>query len=131
MFAAVPLTVLPLVAYNLVVFLGPGPGVFDAVALSVLLPSGAPFTMSWGDMALGATLVILFLEILKATRTGTRALVEHGLSIAIFVVFLLELVTVRAAATPVFALMTVVALIDVVAGYTITATSWRRDVSIG
>ena len=59
-------------------------------------------------------LVILFVEILKATRNGSGSLVNHMLSMLVFIAFLVEFLLVQDAATQVFFILMTVALIDVI-----------------
>lgn len=132
MLLSVPLTLVPLALYNLVAFGWFGPIAGDpwfAPVLTVEMVSSARFTLVLGDMMLSLALGLLFIEILKATRTGVAVLSDHILSMLIFVVFLIEFLTVRQAATSTFFLLMVIAAIDVIAGFTITITGARRDVS--
>jgi hypothetical protein len=58
-------------------------------------------------------------------------MVDHALSMLIFIICLVELLTVRQAATSVFFFITVASAIDVIAGYSIGIRVARRDLSIG
>jgi hypothetical protein len=53
------------------------------------------------------------------------------LSTALFVVFLIEFLLAGAAASSVFFLLMVMAIVDVVAGFTISITGAGRDVTMG
>jgi len=48
-------------------------------------------------------LALLFLELLKSTRTSTQSTLEHILSVLVFMVFLVEFIVVPSAGTAVFA----------------------------
>ncbi|ADZ68644.1 hypothetical protein [Polymorphum gilvum] len=129
---SLPLTLAPLLIYNIVAFglIGSfGGDPWFAPVLTVEMVSGARFTLVVGDMMIAAALVLLFIEMLKATRTGVVALGDHILSVLVFVAYLVEFLTVRQAATSVFFLLMTIALIDVVAGFSITIAGARRDVS--
>ncbi|MTH95892.1 hypothetical protein [Roseibium sp. RKSG952] len=129
-----PLTILPLIAYNVIVFAGTGGGSlasFSAPLVSLPMVSGAHFTMVTGDLLIVAGLFVLFVEVLKATRTGPVAMADHILSMLVFVVYLVEFLVLRAAATSVFFILMVMSLIDVMAGFSITISGARRDLSIG
>ena len=63
---------------------------------------------------------------LKATRTGVVALTDHIFSMVVFVVYLVEFLVVREAATSVFFILMAIALIDVIAGFSITISGARR-----
>ncbi len=132
-FLSLPLTLIPFALYNLTAF-----GFFGSPAgdpwfqpmLTLELVSGARFSLVSGDLMILCGLVVLFLEILKATRTGTAALSDHILSMMVFAVYLVEFLTVPQAASSVFFILTVIAMIDVIAGFTVSLTGARRDISL-
>ncbi|MEO1264556.1 MAG: hypothetical protein AAFV26_02500 [Pseudomonadota bacterium] len=139
---ALPLIGVVLIFYNAVVFLGSAlgaetaPGAQEGILRQVLFtvpmlsnPDGWSF--SWGDLITLVLLVLLFVEILKATYTSTTAMVDHGLSMLVFIVCLIEFLMVPQAQTSVFFFITVAAIIDVVAGYTIGIRVARRDIGFG
>ncbi|EHS50781.1 hypothetical protein PDO_0310 [Rhizobium sp. PDO1-076] len=133
MFAAVPLMLVPLAFYNLVMigFWGGGIAAFSDTVMSVAMLSGALWTLSLGDVLVLVALVVLFIEVLKATRSGRGSLLNHMLSMLVFIVFLVEFLLVRNAATPIFFMLMIIAFIDVVAGFAISNRAAARDVSIG
>ena len=131
---ALPLMVIPFILYNIVaVFAGSGPatGPLNAKIFALPMLRGATWTFTWGDFILLVTLVVLFAELVKATYTSSVSLVDHGLSMMVFVACIVEFLVVNQAATSVFFLMMVASLIDVVAGFTIGIRVARRDLSIG
>ncbi|MGH1351729.1 MAG: hypothetical protein ACRBBN_13130 [Methyloligellaceae bacterium] len=97
---------------------------------SISLISGESFTVTVGTFVLITALVALFVEILKATQTRSLAILDHGLSVVVFIVCLIEFLTVRGAATSVFFFITLLALIDVVAGFSVGIRAARRDFNI-
>jgi hypothetical protein len=126
--------VIPLVLYNIVVvFAGGGPatGPLGATIFRLPMLSGATWAFTWGDLLLFITMLVLFAELVKATYTSTISLVDHGLSMLVFVICLVEFIVVGAAATSVFFLIMVASMIDVVAGFTIGIRVARRDLTIG
>jgi hypothetical protein len=131
---ALPLLVIPLVLYNIVVvFAGGGPatGPLNATLFKLPMLSGGTWTFAWGDLILLITMLVLFAELVKATYTSTISLVDHGLSMLVFVACLVEFLVVGAAATSNFFFIMVAAMIDVVAGFTIGIRVARRDLTIG
>jgi hypothetical protein len=72
----------------------------------------------------------MFFEILKSTRTSNASVLDHLLSTFVFVAFLVEFLVVSGAATSVFFLLMVMALIDLMAGFSVSIRSAGRDVSI-
>lgn len=93
--------------------------------------SGAEWVFKIGDLIMLATLLLLFIEIVKSTYTSTSSLLDHGLSMLVFVACLIEFLTVPQAATSLFFLIMMAALIDVIAGYTIGIRVARRDLTFG
>ncbi|WP_295557925.1 hypothetical protein [uncultured Hyphomicrobium sp.] len=139
---AIPLTFLAFVLYNVIVlFSGSSGAEADGAAaarallateiFSVPMISGARWAFTWGDLILIVVLLVLFIEILKATYTSTSSLVDHGLSMLVFIAALVEFIVVPQAATSVFFLLLVALLIDVIAGFTIGIRVAKRDIGFG
>jgi hypothetical protein len=141
---AIPLTILAFILYNVIVLFsgltGADTSTDGAAAARSLLASeifslpmmsGARWSFTWGDLILVLTLVVLFIEILKATYTTTASLVDHGLSMLIFIAALIEFLLVPQASTSVFFLILVALLIDVIAGFTIGIRVAKRDIGFG
>jgi O-antigen ligase len=95
------------------------------------LISGANWALTVGDLVTIITLVLLFIELIKATRTGGSSIVDHAFSMVLFMICGIEFLTVRQAATSEFFFILVVTLIDVVAGFSITIRGARRDFGMG
>lgn len=102
----------------------------DGDAYSMTLASGAEMTLRGGDFFVIAGLLALFLEMLKAARPGRSAVLDHILSALVFVVALVCFLLVDVAGTATFFLLTLMALIDVVAGFSISLFAARRDFSV-
>ena len=132
MLVAIPLMIIPLILYN-VVMLGPGSGIggLESHILELPMLSGATWILNVGDLFILIALVLLFIEIMKATRTGAFSVIDHLLSTFVFIAFLLEFLLVQGAATQVFFILMVIAFIDVIAGFSVSIRSAGRDVSIG
>ncbi len=130
---ALPLIVIAFVLYNVVVLLGgQGPAAtLGTPIFQIPMISKGTWIFTWGDFILLLTLLLLFIELLKSTYTSTASLLDHGLSMLVFVVCLIEFIVVPQAATSVFFLIMVATLIDVIAGYTIGIRVARRDLNIG
>ena len=104
---------------------------FDLQIFSIGMISEASWTLTLGDLVILITLVLLFVELIKATRTGGSSIVDHALSTILFVLCLVEFLLVPEAATSVFFFIMIVTLIDVVAGFSITIRAARRDFGFG
>jgi len=128
MFGSLPLLALAVLAYNIIVFLT---GVtMETAVLPIALISGAVWTMTVGDIVLVFALLLLFLELVNATRTGASTIVNHGLSMLVLLVALVEFIVLPQFGTSVFFLLVLLATLDVIAGFTVTITSARRDFSV-
>lgn len=135
MLAAFPLLALPVLIYN-AVGLTVGGG-FPAQAAQVRMtdamftihmPTGADWPVSLGDLLLAASLVVLFVELLKSTTSRRIAIINHSLSVVLFIACLVEFLLLPAFATSTFFLITVMVLLDVLAGFIVTIVAARRDV---
>jgi hypothetical protein len=104
---------------------------FDRQLFSIGMVSDAQWTLTLGDLVILITLVLLFIELIKATRTGGSSIVDHALSTILFVFCLVEFILVPEAATSIFFFIMIVTLIDVVAGFSITIRAARRDFGFG
>lgn len=127
-----PLLVIPFLIYNLVVFafMGGNPAGWAGPVLSITMVSGTPWVLTGGDLMLVLGLVCLFFEVLKSTNTGRTSVIEHMISTALAVIFLIEFLLVGACASSVFFLLMIMSLVDVVAGFTISITGAGRDVTM-
>jgi hypothetical protein len=129
MLRAFPLLLLALLIYNAVVFIG-GEGALGAEVLSVGLISGALWKLHTSDLLLIVGLLLLYVEIFKATGTAASSVVNHTLSMLVLVAFVVEFITVERAGTSTFFLLCLMSLMDVIAGFTVTIVSARRDLAL-
>lgn len=124
-----PLLIIPVAIYNMIAFLLPGVNWSDRV-MTLRMVSDAEWTMTIGDALVFFALIILFVEILKSTRSGVKSVVDHGLSTLVFIGALIEFLVVRQAATSVFGMLVLIALFDVVGGYSVTIRTAQRDYTV-
>lgn len=132
--ASLPLTLIPFLIYNAVTFGSSevsAAATWGQVMFSWQMVSGASFSLMMSDMLITGALLLLFVEILKATRIGAQALVDHIFSVLVFIAYLVEFLITASAATSLFFILMVISLIDVIAGFSISITGARRDVSFG
>ncbi len=95
------------------------------------LPSDAKWEPTWSGIFILFGVIALFFEIVKSTKTGTATIVEHALSMLVFIACLMLFLFVQKAGTSTFLIITLMSLLDVVAGFNITIASARRDFSMG
>ena len=124
---AFPLLLVPFVLYNIGAFIF-GITDWNKPFTSVQIISGGEWGISIGDLLIAFTILILFAEVLKSTRIGTRTIVDHMLSMVIFIAMIVEFILVPRAATSTFFLLMVVAFVDVIGGFTITIRTAQRNI---
>src|SRR3546814_11852948 len=90
----IPLLAFALAAYA--VFALIAGALLTAPIVEATLPSGAIWSFGFGDLVVALGLVLLFLEILKATRTSAAAALDHALSLLASVLALLAFLLVPA-----------------------------------
>lgn len=127
MFAALPLLVLPVAGYNLFVFLllpggrrAPADGALTRELISAPMASGAHWAISAGDLVVLVSLAILFIDMLKTGGSRPAVVINHSLAMLLFIACLVEFLLFRAFATSAFFLLTVMVLLDVLAGFIAT-----------
>ncbi len=124
-----PLLLIPFAIYNIVAFLMPGLS-WSGALTTVHMVSGGDWSMSAGDMLVTLAILLLTGEILKSTRIGIRTVVDHALSLVLFLGMLVEFLLVKQAATAVFFLLLVISFVDVLGGFAVTLRSTQRDLTV-
>ncbi|WP_300540661.1 hypothetical protein [Maricaulis sp.] len=135
MFNVIPLLIVPVIAYAvIVIFSGGDPAaaaaLMDNAIFSIPLVSG-PWSMKVGDLLIILAMLMLFIELVKSAGTGTATIINHGLSMAVFVIAMALFLLVGRFGTSVFFLITMMALMDTVAGFVVTIVAARRDLAVG
>jgi hypothetical protein len=144
MLVALPLLVIPVILYNIVVlsslFTGGdttslAAGGADAILrdpmFSIPMASGTSWNVGVGDLILLLSLILLFFELLKSTSSQKVAIVNHALSMILFVVVLVEFLLIKGFATSTFFLIVTMVMLDVLAGFIVTIISARKDLDFG
>ncbi|MDB4974725.1 MAG: hypothetical protein JWN48_3066 [Myxococcaceae bacterium] len=131
-----PLLALTLIIYVVVSLLQgavPAGGLawYDLPSFELKLISGDLWAITAGDLFLGLSMVMLFIEILRATRSGSSSVLNHALSVVVFVVGLLLFITVKGFGNSVFFLFLSMTFLDFMAGFIITTMTARRDFAFG
>jgi hypothetical protein len=129
-----PLLLIAVIIYNIIAF-GTGLTHHDVYAtltsaVSINMFSGDTWRYSFGDALVTFSLVLLFIEIVKSTRTSSRQIVNHGLSMLTFVVAIVEFIALHGFATSTFFFILVMCLIDVVGGYTISIIAAEHNLGL-
>ena len=124
-----PLLLIPFAVYNMIAFLLPGIG-WTQEMVRIHMVSGADWTLTPGELLISIGVVVLFFEMLKATRLSTRTIVDHVLSTLLFIGMIVEFLLVKQAASGTFFLLLVISFVDVAGGFTITIRTAQRDITV-
>ena len=123
---AFPLLIIPFALYNMIAFLL---GMeFSTSVFSIPLLAGRRMDVSTGDMLVIFGVLLLYVEILKATRFAGKAIIDHMLSVVLFIIMMIEFAAVPAAATSTFLILMALSFVDVIGGFTLRAA--QRDLPV-
>jgi hypothetical protein len=129
-FLNIPLFLILLIAYNILEFSSAGPetgNILYKTLFEFRLMSGAVVAIDVSALLIIVGLHAVYFEILKSVRSSVSTIVGHTLSLVVFIVFLVEFLMVRQAGTPSFLILTTMSLLVVIAGFTVSISSARRD----
>lgn len=129
---AIPLLIFPALLYAAVALTMDPTTVrssLNEVFFNAYLPSGALFAVTRGHGIVILAAGMLFLEIIKSTSVSRWALFENGLAFVAFTVSFIFFLLNPAFGTIEFALITIMMLVDFMAGFVVMTVSARRDVS--
>lgn len=126
-----PLFAFFLFGYYALAAIGVFPRELNRALFSIHLPSEQLWTPTIGVIVILLGLITLYIELFKSTRTSSVSIVDHTLSTFVLVGFLVSWLIFDWAGNSVFLILTVMSFLDVIAGFTITIASARRDLSLG
>jgi hypothetical protein len=139
MLIALPLLVIPVAIYAIIILtgvVGTG-GVAGAEQalrdpiFTIPMVSGSGWNIGSGDLILFLALILLFFELLKSTSSQKVAIVNHALSMILFVACLVAFLLIKGFATSTFFLILTMVMLDVLAGFIVTIISARKDMDFG
>jgi hypothetical protein len=96
----------------------------------ITLVSKALWVLVVGDIFVILGLICLTVQVFKATRTSSAEIVDHIISTLIFILYLIEFIVVRGAGTSTFFILMLMSLLALIAGFTITISTARRDITM-
>lgn len=102
----------------------------DTRLISFTLPSGAGVAITLSDGIILVGIATLFIELMTATSPRATSLINHGLSLGVFILCGLAFLLVAGCGTGTFLVLTFLTLVDVVAGYSIGIITARRDFAL-
>ncbi len=141
-FGIFPLLTIPVIIYNLMAFTfsprAGGPSSMgdaisnpaNAIANIPMVSEGAIWALTSGDLLIILSMGFFFVEILKSTSTGSSTIANHAVSMVVFIIALIEFLLFKNFATSVFFILTIMCLLDVLAGVVVTIISARRDFTV-
>ena len=124
---SIPLLLIPTILVHVLLLGGVG---LSQSWITAALPSGAVFDLSSGTAVLIVALLALFAEVFKSTFSNRASLIDHLLSLLLFIVLLLEFLLWPAAGNPIVALLMLMALVDVISGFAVGMAVARRDIGV-
>jgi len=129
---SIPLFFYVLIVANIVMLSGPlDQSMMNVILFEFDLPSLRRIIMTVSDAFILASIFFLYIETFKATRTSVISIIDHALSLLVFVIFLIELLVVPRLGNTTFLIMTTASLMDVVMGFTVTISTAKRDFTMG
>src|SRR3954447_24969501 len=125
---AFPLLLVPFALYNMVAFLLNME--LSTRMFSIPLLSGARMEVNVGDILVLIAVLLLYVEILKATRMSSKAIMDHVLSMILFMGMFVEFIVVQKAATSTFLILLALSFVDVIGGFTVTIRAAQRQIEV-
>lgn len=120
-----PLLIIPITIYAILTYITPVP--WESELTSIRMISGGVWKVTLSDLMVALSLICLFFEIFKSTRHGTRAIVDHMLSTVVLICAIVGFLLIDKAATSTFAIIVLICLVDVIAGYVVSIRTAQRD----
>lgn len=133
-------TMFPLLAVSLVVYIvlnftmGAGADSlawYETSMFNLKMVSGDTWNITFGHAFVIGSMGLLFVELLRATKTGTDSLLNHALSVVVFIVALLFFIIVPGYGNSIFFIFLSMTFLDFMAGFIVTTVTARRDFSVG
>jgi hypothetical protein len=123
---AFPLLLIPVALYNMIAFLLNMP--FAETAFAIPLGSDRRMPLNVGDLLVAIGMLLLYVEVLKAARFGSKGVADHILSFILFVAMVSELALVPRASTPTLLLLAVLGFVDVITGISLSIRPKQREI---
>ena len=129
MFSMIPLLLVSLVLFTVGNLAG-GEGWTAQVLIDLQMVSGDDWVITFGNAFTILSMGLLFIEILRATKTGTDSLVNHALSAILFIATLILFIIVPGYGNSVFFIFMLMTFLDFMAGFIVTTVTARRDFGV-
>lgn len=142
-FSLFPLSLLPLLVYNLAAWLlyDPSPTVivddraaydpyWDQFLSIVTLPSEAVFALTYGQAIVLFAVLLLIFSIMRASRTGSNTIIGNMVAVIVLCIYIVEFLAVDSAGTTTFFMLTLIALVDTLASISVGMVAERSDLDV-
>ena|SRR5258706_9853483 len=126
--AGIPLLVIPFLIYNVFAFTTDMQWALPVTSIHMV--SDGRWDMSWGDILIAFSVLVLFVELIKSTRVGLRTIIVHMLSAVLFAIMLIEFLLFKQAATATFFILLIISFVEMLAGFTISVRTAQRNIEI-
>lgn len=132
MYQMFPLLGISLIVYAVLTLTGAaGADWYLLTFVELPMVSGDVWRVTWGDFFLLVSMGLLFVELLRSTKTGSESIMNHALSVVVFIAALLLFIIVKGFGNSVFFLFMTMTFLDFMAGFIVTTVTARRDLSVG
>ncbi|MEL6361338.1 MAG: hypothetical protein AAFR21_09635 [Pseudomonadota bacterium] len=130
-----PLLTVGLIIYGVLTLanftVGPNNEIWHMVLVVELpLPSDEVWSIRGGDIFLLGSMGLLFVELIRATKTDTNSLTNHALSFILFIIALMVFIFVPGFGNSTFFLFLAMTFLDPMAGIIVTTVTARRDLAV-
>ncbi len=129
MFQMFPLLAVSLVVYTLLTFTV-GPTWTEQEIIGIPMVSTDVWTITYGYAFIIGSMAFLFVELLRSTQTGTDSILNHALSVLVFIVSLLLFIIVKGYGNSIFFVFLTMTFLDFMAGFIVTTVTARRDFGV-
>jgi len=109
--------IIPFVFFNMIVFLLTMP--LTETVFTIPLVSDQQMPVAIGDLIVAIGMLLLYVEVVTAVRTGGRTIMDHMLAFILFAAITSELAFVSRARSPTLLLLAVLGFVDFIAGVSI------------
>ena len=109
--------IIPFAFFNMVVFLLNMP--FTETVFTIPLVSDRQMPVAIGDLIVAIGMLLLYVEVVTAVRTGGRTIMDHMLAFILVAAITSELAFVSRARSPTLLLLAVLGFVDFIAGVSI------------
>ncbi len=96
----------------------------------IKLASGSILVLNTNDLLIILGIIALYFGIRKSTEICSPSVIGRALSMVVFVLFLVEFTIVKIAGTPSFLILTLMALLEVTAGFYAATSSGSGDLTV-